>query len=293
MSVSPREERSCRAHHGRFDCLSYPSTAERCRGRTPPGAICASPGIRGIANDSRISATLAPSRSTYVPANKNTPATAIVRRQRAYRSATLREFNWRAWKPDLPSSSFRFGRVPLMHSADRALRGDGDMKSRFALALLASVAVIAAMATDASAAGHGGGGGGGHGGGGGGFHGGGGGGFHMGGGGGFHAMGGGGLRMGGGGLACRRQRLPCQCIPQRQFRRAARGQRARICGAQFWRRRLLPSGHASPRVQRIRRRAAALSGAMPACAHSAIRTRNLARTALLSAEPPASAQARP
>ena len=68
MSVSPREERSCRAHHGRFDCLSYPSTAERCCGRTPPGAICASPGIRDIASDSRISATLAPSRSTiYSP----------------------------------------------------------------------------------------------------------------------------------------------------------------------------------------------------------------------------------
>ena len=64
------------------------------------------------------------------------------------------------------------------------------MKSKIALALLASVAVIAAAVTDASAAGHGGGGGGGHGGGGGGFHGG--------GGGGFHAMGGG-MRMGGGG----------------------------------------------------------------------------------------------
>ena len=87
-------------------------------------------------------------RPSTAPANKNPPATAIVRRQRAYRSATLREFNWRAWKPDLPSSGFRFGRVPLMHLADRALRGDGDMKSRFALALLASVAVIAAMATD-------------------------------------------------------------------------------------------------------------------------------------------------
>ena len=73
------------------------------------------------------------------------------------------------------------------------------MKSRFALALLASVAVIAAMTTDASAAGRGSGGGGGHGGGGGGFHGGGGGGFH-GGGGGFHSMGGGGMRMGGGGF---------------------------------------------------------------------------------------------
>jgi hypothetical protein len=71
------------------------------------------------------------------------------------------------------------------------------MKSRFALALLASVAVIAAMTTDASAAGRGSGGGGGHGGGGGGFHGGGGGGFH--GGGSFHAMGGG-MRMGGGGI---------------------------------------------------------------------------------------------
>jgi hypothetical protein len=65
------------------------------------------------------------------------------------------------------------------------------MKSKFALALLASVAVIAAAATDALAAGRGGGGGGGRGGGGGGFHGGGGGGFHM---------GGGGMRMGGGGF---------------------------------------------------------------------------------------------
>ena len=43
---------------------------------------------------------------------------------------------------------FVLDEVPLMHSADRALRGDGDMKGRFALALLASVAVIAAMATD-------------------------------------------------------------------------------------------------------------------------------------------------
>jgi hypothetical protein len=88
------------------------------------------------------------------------------------------------------------------------------MKSKFALALLASVAVMAAMATDASAGSHGGGGGGGHGGGGGGGHGGGGGGFHGGGGGfhmgggggGFHGggggfhMGGGGMRMGGGGF---------------------------------------------------------------------------------------------
>jgi hypothetical protein len=77
------------------------------------------------------------------------------------------------------------------------------MKNQFALALLASVAMVAALATDASAAGHGGGGGG-HGGGGGGGHGGGGGfhggggGFH-GGGGGFHAMGGA-PRMGGGGF---------------------------------------------------------------------------------------------
>ena len=65
------------------------------------------------------------------------------------------------------------------------------MKSKFALALLASVAVIAAAATDALAAGRGGGGGGGRGGGGGEYHGGGGGGFHM---------GGGGMRMGGGGF---------------------------------------------------------------------------------------------
>ena len=80
------------------------------------------------------------------------------------------------------------------------------MKNKFALALLASAAMVAALATDASAAGHGGGGGGhgggggGHGGGGGGFHGGGGGGFHMGGGGGGFHMGGGGVHMGGGGM---------------------------------------------------------------------------------------------
>jgi hypothetical protein len=70
------------------------------------------------------------------------------------------------------------------------------MKRKFALALLAGVAMIAVAATEASA-GHGGGGGSGHGGGG-GFHGSGGGGFH-GGGGGFH-VGGGGMRMGGGGF---------------------------------------------------------------------------------------------
>ena len=87
------------------------------------------------------------------------------------------------------------------------------MKNKFALALLASAAMVAALATDASAAGHGGGGhGGGGGGGGGGGHGGGGGGFHGGGGGfhggsgGFHAisgaarMGGGGFHPGGGGF---------------------------------------------------------------------------------------------
>ncbi len=70
------------------------------------------------------------------------------------------------------------------------------MKSKFALALLAGVAMIVVGASAASA-GHGGGGGGGHGGGGGGGHGGGGG-FHA-GGGGFHA-GGGGFHAGGGGF---------------------------------------------------------------------------------------------
>ena len=117
------------------------------------------------------------------------------------------------------------------------------MKSRFALALLASVAVIAAMTTDASAAGRGSGGGGGHGGGGGGFHGGGGGGFH-GGGGGFHAM-----------VAAACAWAAADSTPmhsRRQFRRGARGQRARICGTQFRRWRLLPSNYASRRVQRVR-----------------------------------------
>ncbi len=72
------------------------------------------------------------------------------------------------------------------------------MKNKFALALLASVALAVAMTTDASAGPHGGGGGGGGhgGGGGGGGHGGGGGGFHA-AGGGFHP-GGGGVHMGGG-----------------------------------------------------------------------------------------------
>jgi hypothetical protein len=69
------------------------------------------------------------------------------------------------------------------------------MKNKFAIALLAGVAMVAVAATQASA-GRGGGGGGGHGGGG-GFHGGGGGGFHGGGGGSFHMGGGGGMRMGG------------------------------------------------------------------------------------------------
>jgi hypothetical protein len=71
------------------------------------------------------------------------------------------------------------------------------MKNKSAFALLASAALIAALATDASAAGRGGGGG--HSGGGGGHPGGGGGGFHA-GGGGFHAMGGGGFHPGGGGV---------------------------------------------------------------------------------------------
>jgi hypothetical protein len=65
-------------------------------------------------------------RPSTAPANKTAPATAIVRRQRcACRSATLRKFDWRAWKPDLPSDGFRFGRVHLTLSAERALRGDG------------------------------------------------------------------------------------------------------------------------------------------------------------------------
>jgi hypothetical protein len=52
--------------------VSYPSTAERCCGRPLPGPICASPCIRSIASDSRISATLAPSRSTiYSPSKQN------------------------------------------------------------------------------------------------------------------------------------------------------------------------------------------------------------------------------
>jgi hypothetical protein len=70
ISVSRCEERSCRAHHGHFDRLSYPSTAERCCGRRPPSAICASPGIRGIASDSHISAALAPSRSAINSSSK-------------------------------------------------------------------------------------------------------------------------------------------------------------------------------------------------------------------------------
>ena len=142
------------------------------------------------------------------------------------------------------------------------------MKSRFALALLASVAVIAAMTTDASAAGRGSGGGGGRGGGG-GFHGGGGGGFHMGGGGGC-AMGGGGMRMGGGGFhaQCFRGGFVGGGAPSFQ---APRGQRARICGTQFWRRRISHRQCLTARQRVVPGRG--FVGKMPACARSAIRTR--------------------
>ena len=128
------------------------------------------------------------------------------------------------------------------------------MKSKFALALLASVAVIAAMATDASAAGRGSGGGGGRGGGGG---------FHGGGGGGFHG-GGGGLRHGWWRHSHGRRRFPCGhafmaaasgWAVARQLPWLPRGQsRTDLRDAILALARLLPSNNAARRVQRVRPR---------------------------------------
>jgi hypothetical protein len=218
-------------------------------------------------------------RPSTAPANKNAPVPAIVGdavHTAAQRWANLTGYSGNRTYPRIVLVS---DKCPDASGRQGALRGRYDMKSRFALALLASVAVIAAMTTDASAAGRGSGGGGGHGGGGGGFHGGGGGGFH--GGGSFHAMG------GGMAAAASTPMHSAAAISARCARAACTDMRGAI---------LAPAPSPIKLCLTARTadssRAAVSSGKMPACARSAIRTGNLARTALLSAEPPASAQAR-
>ena len=112
------------------------------------------------------------------------------------------------------------------------------------------------------------------------------------GGGGFHAMGGGGLRMGGGGLRAGGSGFHANAFRSGNFGAlragSVHGYAGRNFGAGAFSHQAMPRGAYSGSVP-----GRGFVGEMPACARSAIRTRNLARTALLSAEPPASAQARP